>query len=615
MKLHQVLFDEIYAQGVRQIFGIPGDFVLNLYEALSQDGRFQLVTFSHEPAVGFAADGASRITNGLGVCVVTYGAGGLNLLNSIACAYAEESPLIVITGGPGKSEKRLGVQVHHEVKSYDSQFKIFQEVTEFGAVLDDPRTAVADIRKAIEVALKFKRPVYLEVPRDMVFADVSPLSSVEQVELRVDAGAVEEAAQEIVSRLRAAKNPVLIVGVEVHRFHLIPKVLELAERLQIPVTSSFLGRGVFPTRHPQFIGTYLGGVSPQPLREIVESSDCLLLIGELVSDTSLGVSADRVNEDNLIVCVAREVFIKYHQFQHTPIDMLVDRLLMSDLPVRGHIVEAMGTDVSAEIFDPFKQDEQIKMKHVIKLVNEFVEQHPEMPLVADTGDALFASVDIRSNECIAPAYYATMGFAVPAALGAQIASGRRPLGAGRRRRVSDDRQRDLARAQVPLQPDRRASQQQPMGDAAGVFSGCALQRDGRVAFLEARRAVGRPGIPRAHAPAVQGRARRVIRRGEALLADRGRPAARRYLADSSRVRARGEDAGACQIKRAKSREQRAEGKAQRAGGSCTCRPCCCWRLFRLSGHGRLRCTSATTFPGSAATTTAFSGTCGGCGRR
>ena len=191
MKLHQVLFDEIYAQGVRQIFGIPGDFVLNLYEALSQDGRFQLVTLSHEPAVGFAADGASRITNGLGVCVVTYGAGGLNLLNSVACAYAEESPLIIITGGPGKSEKRLGVQVHHEVKSYDSQFKIYQEVTEFGAVLDDPRTAAAQIRKAIEVALKFKRPVYLEVPRDMVFADVSPLSSVEQVELRVDEGAVD----------------------------------------------------------------------------------------------------------------------------------------------------------------------------------------------------------------------------------------------------------------------------------------------------------------------------------------------------------------------------------------------------------------------------------------
>jgi indolepyruvate decarboxylase len=427
VKLHQLLFDELYAHGVRHIFGIPGDFVLNLYEALEQDARFKLITLSHEPAVGFAADGAARITNGLGVCVVTYGAGGLNLLNSVACAYAEESPLIVITGGPGKAEKRLGVQVHHEVKSYDSQFKIYQEVTEYGAVLDDPKTAAAQIRKAIEVALKFKRPVYLEVPRDMVFADINPLSSVEQVELRVDDGALGEAALEIVSRLTAARNPVLIVGVEVHRFHLREKVLRLAERLQIPVTSSFLGRGVFPTRHPQFVGTYLGVVSPQPLREIVESSDCLLLLGELVSDTSLGVSADRVNEDNLIVCVAREVFIRHHHFQHTPLDRLVDKLLAADLPVKGQIVEALSIDVSPEIFDPYKQDEAIKVRHVIKLVNEFLERHGDMPLVADTGDALFASVDIRANECIAPAYYATMGFAVPAALGAQIASGRRPL--------------------------------------------------------------------------------------------------------------------------------------------------------------------------------------------
>src|ERR1044072_2217348 len=98
MKLHTFLFDQLWEAGVRHIFGIPGDFALNLYQALEDDARFQLITLSHEPAVGFAADGAARITNGLGVCVVTYGAGGLNLLNSVACAYAEESPLIVITG-------------------------------------------------------------------------------------------------------------------------------------------------------------------------------------------------------------------------------------------------------------------------------------------------------------------------------------------------------------------------------------------------------------------------------------------------------------------------------------------------------------------------------------
>ena len=101
MNLHTYLFDQLWNHGVRHIFGIPGDFVLNLYEALEDDGRFQLVRLSHEPAVGFAADGAARMTNGLGVCCVTYGAGGLNMINPVACAYAEESPLIILSGGPG----------------------------------------------------------------------------------------------------------------------------------------------------------------------------------------------------------------------------------------------------------------------------------------------------------------------------------------------------------------------------------------------------------------------------------------------------------------------------------------------------------------------------------
>ncbi len=187
MKLHEFLFDQLHANGVRQIFGIPGDFVLNLYNALQAGPRFRLITLSHEPAVGFAADGASRITNGLGVCLVTYGAGGLNMINSIACAYAEESPLIVISGGPGRLERDAGLLVHHEVKSFESQFKIYQEVVE----LRRHHRQQADGRRLpfigrIDVALKFKRPVYLEIPRDMVFADIPIPESFDEVELKVN---------------------------------------------------------------------------------------------------------------------------------------------------------------------------------------------------------------------------------------------------------------------------------------------------------------------------------------------------------------------------------------------------------------------------------------------
>jgi len=431
VRLSAFLFAELWNRGVRQIFGIPGDFVLNLYEALEDDGRFRVVRLSHEPGVGFAADGAARISGGLGVCCVTYGAGGLNMINSVACAYAEESPLVVVTGGPGRAEKAADIHVHHEVKTFESQLKVYQEVTEYAAILDDPRTAASHIRKALEVATKAKRPVYLEVPRDMVNADIDVPDIVEHVAMPVDEAAVEEAAQEILARLTSAARPVIIAGVEVHRFQLRDQVIALAERLNVPVASSLLGRGVFPTRHPNFIGTYLGVVSPAPLREMVERADCVLLLGELVSDTGLGVSAGCLSETNLLIAVARDVYIGRHRYQHTPLDRLVARLLdalsTGALPRKTMPAHVPSDQLSPEVLEPFEDGEPIKVRHVIGVVNEFLASRADTPVVVDTGDCLFAAVDIRANEIVGPGYYATMGFAVPAALGVEIASGRRPL--------------------------------------------------------------------------------------------------------------------------------------------------------------------------------------------
>jgi indolepyruvate decarboxylase len=428
MKLCTFLFDALWQRGVRHIFGIPGDFALNLYEALQADGRFGLVTLSHEPAVGFAADGSARITGGLGVCLITYGAGGLNMVNPVACAYAEQSPLVILSGGPGRAERRAGIHVHHEVKSFESQFKVYQEVTEYGAILDDPKTAASHIRRALDVATTLRRPVYLEIPRDMVATDILAPDDA-PLERPTDTGAVEEAVVEIVSRLTRAHSPVLIVGVEVHRFQLRETVIRLAETLGVPVASSFLGRGVFPTRHPQFVGTYLGLASPPELRKVVEASDCVLLLGELISETSLGVSAQCLSETNLIIAVARDVFIGHHRYQNTPLQAVISQVMASPAlaSIRRRPVVSLGQAAAVASPGSADDDAPITMARVIDVINEFVQQHPDVPLVSDTGDCLFAAVEIRSNEIVAPAYYATMGFAVPAALGIQVSSGRRPL--------------------------------------------------------------------------------------------------------------------------------------------------------------------------------------------
>ena len=116
MTLAEFLVAYLRRIGVQHIFGLPGDMVLGLFQSLGRDNGLEIVTLSHEPGVGFAADGYARATRRLGVICVTYGAGGCNVLNPVAGAYAERVPLLVISGGPGTDESRM-FRVHHQVKS------------------------------------------------------------------------------------------------------------------------------------------------------------------------------------------------------------------------------------------------------------------------------------------------------------------------------------------------------------------------------------------------------------------------------------------------------------------------------------------------------------------
>ena len=151
-------------------------------------------------------------------------------------------------------------------------------------------------------------------------------------------------------------------------------------------------------------------------------------MGVLISDTSLGIPPDSINELNTIVHISRDVFIRHHRYHNTPLDQLIDRLLRSPrLTSKENCLPGWKTDISPEIRQPDNEEGPIKVRHLIHILNEFVTRHPQMPIVSDTGDCLFASVDIRANICVGPAYYATMGFSVPGALGVQISSGMRPL--------------------------------------------------------------------------------------------------------------------------------------------------------------------------------------------
>src|SRR5689334_9343582 len=103
------LIEALHAAGAREVFGIPGDFALPFFDALERMPQLRLVTLSNEPSLGFAADAAARMRGAPSVVAVTYGAGALNVVNPVACAYAEKSPVIVISGAPSRAQRESGL--------------------------------------------------------------------------------------------------------------------------------------------------------------------------------------------------------------------------------------------------------------------------------------------------------------------------------------------------------------------------------------------------------------------------------------------------------------------------------------------------------------------------
>ncbi len=421
MNLAESVLTALKDHGVRQLFGIPGDFALPFFKAAEQAAILPLYTLSHEPAVGFAADAAARALGAPSVAVVTYGAGALNMVNSIASAYAEKSPVVVISGAPGAREGRAGLLLHHQVKTLDSQFAIYDEITCDQARLDDLSRAPQQIARVLQSCIAHSRPVYLEVPRDLVFQPCERVVPLPPPEL--DAEAVGACVDEIMSRLERAQRPALMVGVEVRRFGLEGRVGELARRLHVPVVTSFMGRGLLARGDTPVVGTYMGLAGQPDITHLVEESDCLLLFGVIVSDTNFGVSERRITPRSAISARDGSVSMGWHKYHNVPLAALVDELNRR-VAARQPRAEGIAADYPRGLQ---ADDEPIAPTDISRAVNDLFARHGRMPLASDMGDCLFTALDIENTELVAPGYYATMGFGVPAGLGLQAAMGQRPI--------------------------------------------------------------------------------------------------------------------------------------------------------------------------------------------
>ncbi|MFT5349957.1 MAG: indolepyruvate decarboxylase [Planctomycetota bacterium] len=421
MNLAESLLYGLKKYGVAEIFGIPGDFALPLFKVIEESKILPLYTFSHEPAVGFAADAAARFHSKPSVAAVTYGAGAFNMVNPVAAAYAEKSPVIVISGGPGEADRSTGLLVHHQAKQLSSQIKMFKEVTCDQIILDDPATAPAGIARVLRSCILESRPVYIEVPRDKVFDNCAEVPLLE-IDGTQDEEALVACADEIIERIKNAKSPVMMVGVEIRRYGLEEAVRELCQKLDIPVVTTFMGRGLLAGQDVPLQGTYMGMAGDAGLTHMVENSDALILLGVLLSDTNFGISEKKIDLPKTILASDGRVSLGYHSYLDMPIKALVGALnqKLEKKPTRSAVKVEYPHNLSLD-------DEAITPTDIARAVNDLFKENELMPIAADMGDCLFTALDIEHTELVAPGYYATMGFGVPAGLGVQAATGRRPI--------------------------------------------------------------------------------------------------------------------------------------------------------------------------------------------
>ena len=420
MKLAHALLAALKDYGAGEIFGIPGDFALPFFREIEASGILPLYTLSHEPAVGFAADAAVRYRGTLGAAAVTYGAGALNMVNAVATAYAEKSPVAVISGAPGAAEGGMGLGLHHQVKRLDSQFLVMSEVTCAQAVLDDAAAAPREIARVLTAARRQSRPVYIELPRDMVGAEVGAVPPFSPA--AIDREAADAAAAEVMARLSAARRPALLLGVEVRRYGLEDKVARLAKKLAIPAATSFMGLGILAETGAPLAGTYLGLAGEAGVRDTVERSDGLLMLGVILCDTNFGVSRQQIDMRTAVHAFDGEVRLGHHVYPGVGLEALVDALLKR--------AKRLGDAAPVEAKYPagLKADAQpIRPLDIATAVNDLFARRGVMPIAADMGDCLFTAMDIVAAPLVAAGYYATMGAGVPFAFGLQAASKKRPL--------------------------------------------------------------------------------------------------------------------------------------------------------------------------------------------
>ena len=424
LKGSEIICESLLREGVEVIFGHPGGAILPLYDALWSYPQLRHILVRHEQAAAHAADGYSRVTGKVGVCVATSGPGATNLITGIMGAKADSVPMVAITGQVSRAA--LGTEAFQECDICS----IAASCTKTTFMVMNPADLAATIREAFHVAQEGRPgPVLIDVPRDVQLelteAEFPEVTSIPKPEVTAEA---LERLKDAARLINEAERPVIISGHGVLTSGASRELKDLAERSGIPVITTLLGLGGFPGGHPLSMGM-LGMHGMYWSNIAVDQADLIVGVGMRFDDRVTGKV---------------DTFAPHARIIHMDIDATqIGRNVPVEVPVVGDAKALLHTLAPMVVNTPrpdwmqyienLKRDhpsltippsDSLQAQQVISALNTVLQEDPETTVVTGVGQhqmwaAQFLSFN-HSNTFVSSGGLGAMGFELPAALGAQV---------------------------------------------------------------------------------------------------------------------------------------------------------------------------------------------------
>jgi pyruvate decarboxylase len=411
--------------GVRHYFGIPGDYNLALFDRLLENRKLTFISCCNELNAGYAADGYAR-ANGVAAMLVTYSVGALSAVNAVAGHYAEDLPVIVISGGPNTHSEPENQILHHSLGEvrYDYVREMFRHVTAEAVIVRHAEEAARQIDQAIAACLRQRKPVYLEIACNIAALEIpAPKNYRFRSKPASDRRTLEEAVSQAATLLNAAVKPVLVGGAKLRAAGALEAFRRLADASGYAVAMMPNAKGFFPEQHAGFIGIYWGPVSSPGTEAVVESADVYLFAGPVLSDYASCGHTIEVSEKKLIHAGPDFVQLPGALFTDIAMDEFL-AALAAKVTRNGTSLEAfkrIRTELPAE--PPLDPQAPIQTRRLFSQIQGMLDGNTT--LIAETGDSWFNSMNLKLPEGSSyeiQMQYGSIGWSVGAALGYQLAS-------------------------------------------------------------------------------------------------------------------------------------------------------------------------------------------------